>query len=93
VISSNELNLRLDDELRDALDDYAARFFKKPNGYGNRSEAARHVLASIFKLQKLPPIASILEDEANISLNGDIIILIRFLLSEHIKADADHTLQ
>ena len=93
MISSNELNIRLDDELRDALDAYAVKFFKKPNNAGNRSEAARHLLSSIFKLEALPSVSAVLDD---LVINGDINIFIRVAVGEYLATmdkDSEHTLQ
>jgi len=92
VIGSNELNTRLDDQLRDDLDTYAERFFKKPNNCGDRSKAARHLLASIFDLERMPQVASILDGD--MVINGDITILIRTAMAEYIASlDAEHTLE
>ncbi len=92
MISANELNARLDDQLRDDLDTYAERFFKKPNNRGDRSKAARHLLASIFDLERMPQVASILDGD--MIINGDITILIRTAMAEYIASlDKEHELQ
>ena len=39
--SSPEFTMRVDDDVRDALDVYAKQFFPKPNGDGNRTDAIR----------------------------------------------------
>ena len=87
--------MRLDDELRDAIDAYATKFFPKPNGNGSRTEAVRQILKAVLALEEHPVVAEVLGDD--LILNNDVLVFIRTAASDYIKArqqaDETHTLQ
>lgn len=92
--SPNEVNLRLDDSTRDALDAYALKLFPKRNGEGNRSEAIRQILSAVLQYEEHPVIAYKLEND--MVNNGDILVFIRTCVSHYLEAhtlDGEHNLQ
>ena len=95
MISSNELNFRIPDEIRDALDDYALRQYRKSGGKGNRSEAARQIIQAILNLGDNEQVKEIINED--LVFNDDILVFVRtavsFYLSNRLRDEAEHSLQ
>ncbi len=79
----NKMQIRLDTETHASLDAYAAKFFPKPNGGGNQSEAVRQIVKNILDLASNPDISEILEED--LIINGDILVLIRVAVNEYLE--------
>ena len=93
--SSNELNFRIPDIIRDALDDYALRQYRKSGGKGNRSEAARQIIQAVLNLSDNEQIKEIIDED--LVFNDDILVFIRtavsFYLNNRLVSEAEHSLQ
>ena len=95
MVSSNELNFRIPDTIRDALDAYALRQYRKSGGKGNRSEAARQILQSVLGFSDNEQVKEIINED--LVFNDDILVFIRtavsFYLSNRLRDEAEHSLQ
>lgn len=100
--SAPDVTIRLDPDVRDALDEYAREFFPNQSGKGNRTEAARQTLQSIIRLSVNEDVKKALKKD-NIVVDGNILAFIRtavsFYLNKEVsipqqkEVDAKHTLQ
>lgn len=83
------INIRLDDETREMLEDHARKFYRKPNGDGNISEAIRQILIQIFELAQHPDVAEMLK--SNIVINENIMVFLRVATEAYIKNERAET--
>ena len=95
MLSSNELNFRINDTIRDALDDYALRQYQKSGGKGNRSEAARQIIQGILSLGDNEQVKEIINED--LVFNNDLLVFVRtavsFYLKNRLRDEAEHNLQ
>ena len=96
--SSPEFTMRVDDDVRDALDVYAKQFFPKPNGDGNRTDAIRQTLQAVMRLADNPQVREVMTQD--IEIDGNILAFIRRTVSYYLKnalpdeqVEVTHTLQ
>ena len=92
ITNSPDMLLRMDDVTNDALEAYARKIYPKPNGTGNRTEAARQILSAVLKIGQDAEVQKRLKDK-DLKFGGDVLVFIRSVIHNHLnqqnKADAD----